>query len=155
MKVLAMNPSKLLAGLWLAAVTAAQAQNTTTFHECTPALCGGYAQNTATLSAQAITASPDPLRIGRLRLSIKDMVVKGTNQPAGNKPLEVYYGTFINRRFYVTLVGRITLNESGSFDDWLDFDFTALTDKTVYSANFYINDPSVPNTQFVSGWQVP
>ena len=116
---------------------------------CTPGTCGGFAQNQATLKSGAarIVASFNP---GELHIQFNDL--RDLNdQPIAYKVFKVYYGQLTNHIAAVSYLGSITVAHGYSDGPiWNGNAPYLFPPGAVLTGHFYLNDDSVPNTQFVS-----
>jgi hypothetical protein len=127
---------------------AAHADSQVGFVECEPALCGGFQQNTATLSATRLQLVGSLAWPGQLQLQVVGLVDKATQIPAANRTLELYYGTLLNLGVDVIYLGSVSTDSQGRYTGVLPYYFGS---DIIPVSNFYINDPAAQRTQFISG----
>jgi hypothetical protein len=118
---------------------------------CTPALCGGFAQNTAqlALSSGHVSVRPDGLVIVHIT-----KLTSLSGEPAADKTLEVNVGSFGPGSFTGELVGTITTDSRGNFHGTIDTGGGApfaFAPNTPFSGQFVFNEPGV-RSEFVTGF---
>lgn len=123
--------------------------------ECTPALCGSFPANRATMSVDAgsVTVAKSGLAI----VTIEGLRDKATGKVMAFKQLGLHYGTLFDHVDATIPLGNMSTDGQGNYSgpvtkpDGHPYKFAP---GRVNHGSFYINDPSAPNTQFVTGFVV-
>ncbi len=124
------------------------------FVACSYAVCSSSPENVATLGMRdgEVTVAQS----GAVKLSIRGLTILSTGQPAANKTLEVWVGSFAAGLFDGYSIGTITTDARGNFHgsvitgDGAPF---AFAQGTTFSGQFILNDPGI-RSEFVTGFTV-
>lgn len=147
MRIAIFLSSMLLAG-------SAWAQSLGSWFPCTPDLCGGFAQNAAKFNVSGGEVSISPYFVGQLNVNLYSLSYDiAFLHRVGYKTLQVYYGTLYQHTSDVTYLGTITTDYHGNYNGpvWGPGSQPVSFGRgTKLTGRFYLNDPSVPNTQFVT-----
>jgi hypothetical protein len=140
----------VLLGALLCAGTAGAAGQSIFILPCSPATCGGFPQNQATMVIDAAWVyQADPP--GQMNVRI-GWLGSPDYEPIPYKVLKVYYGAMVNKGINLTYLGDITV-VNGAYDGpiWNGNAPYLFPSGSFLTGHFYFNDMSVPNTQFVTG----
>ena len=152
---------RLLISLGLVGLIAATAITTASGHTegklrasfvpCSPAICGGFPQNEATLSVKKATVRV--AHDGVVRIKLHQLRELASGSVAANKTLEVHFGSFGPGTADFVLLGTITVDDNGNFKGTIDTgtgEPFAFPDGATISGQFALNDPLI-RTEFVTG----
>jgi hypothetical protein len=132
------------------------------FVPCNPQICGGFVENSATLSLRGggVIVKND----GTVKIKLRRVSSLETGAVLANKTLEVHIGSFTQGVFQnylgpnpVSLVGTITTDAKGNFEGPIDLGggtSFVFPSGSVVSAQFALNEPNV-RTEFITGFQIP
>ena len=125
------------------------------FVPCSPAICGGFSQNVATLGLKKGTVAV--AKNGLVRIKIHQLTILSTGAIAANEVLEVHAASFtagVGEDLVPTL-GTITTDKDGNFSGTVDTGHGpfAFTPGSTISAQFVLNEPLV-RSDFVTGFTV-
>src|SRR6266536_796255 len=120
---------------------------------CSPAVCGGFSENTADFALQMGQVRVPPS--GLVHLTIVQLTdLSGT--VLANKTLDVNVGSFAAGTLAGGLAGTITTDSQGNFEGTIDTGGGvpfAFTSGTTVSAQFVLNDPGI-RSEFITGFTV-
>lgn len=151
--------SIIAAAVLLASVGAAQAATLSknTLVPCSPAICGGFPQNDASLSlgtsSNVLVAST-----GRVTVTVVGLRDKVTGAIMANKSLELHYGTLQDQVARTQYLGSFTTDAFGNYKGAAmganGQPYTFAPGQS-YTGSFLVNDPAAGKTQFSTGFSVP
>lgn len=124
---------------------------------CSPAICGGFPQNDATLSlgggSNVLVAST-----GRVTLTMVGLRDKVTGAIMANKALELHYGTVQDQVARTRYLGSFTTDAFGNYkgavidSNGQPYSFSP---GQSYTGSFLVNDSAAGRSQFSTGFSVP
>jgi hypothetical protein len=153
-----MKASFALAAIMALTVVGAHAGNLSkdSLVQCTPALCGDFPANQATMSVgkgSNVTVGST----GLVTVTIFSLRDKATGAIVGNKPLRLLYGTLMNPNIHVIELGAFSTDANGNYSGTVtmaDGNAYAFPAGASYTGSFFVNDDAIPNTQFSTGFTV-
>jgi hypothetical protein len=121
------------------------------FVPCNPDICGGYPQNSATLSLAK--GEIKVAQNGQVTLELEKLTFLTGKEVASNRTLDVIFGSF----GIFQAVGTITTDSKGNFEGKIStgggspFAFPI---GTTIAGQFVLNNPGV-NSEFITGFSIP
>jgi len=120
---------------------------------CTPAVCGGFSQNVATLTVDhgKVTVFDD----GKVWVELENVRVLASGALAANKTLEALFGSFTTLVTEHTLLGTITTTAGGDYAGPIEVNGSpfVFAPGSMAAGNFVFNESQV-RSEFTTGFVI-